>query len=303
MPNILDGKTIIVTGSGGGIGQQIAEEAARQGANVVVNDIGKDDNGQSMAQLVTERITDAGGIAIPSQDDVSDWSAAKKLIHTAIDNFRHLDGVVNNAGILRDRIFHKLSEQEWDQSISVNLKGCFNTSRIAAPIFKEQKNGAFVHMTSTSGLVGNLGQANYSAGKMGVVGLSRSIAIDMQRYNVRSNCIAPFAMTPMIKAGVPRETEEQKARWKILERQAPEKIAPLVCALLSDEASEISGQIFGARANEVFLFSQPRPIRTAHIGDDGGITTEAVIDRVLPAFKSSMYTLERTTDVFSWEPF
>jgi len=302
MPNILEGKTIIVTGSGGGIGQQIAEEAARQGANVVVNDIGKDDKGQSMAKLVTERITDAGGIAVPSQDDVSDWSTAKKLIHTALDNFRRLDGVVNNAGILRDRIFHKLSEQEWDQSISVNLKGCFNASRLAAPIFKEQKNGVFVHMTSTSGLVGNLGQANYSAGKMGVVGLSRSIAIDMQRYNVRSNCIAPFAMTPMIKAGVPRETEEQKARWKILERQAPEKIAPLVCALLSDEASDISGQIFGARANEVFLFSQPRPIRAAHIGYDGGITTEAVIDRVLPAFKSSMYTLERTTDVFSWEP-
>ncbi len=302
MSNILGGKTIIVTGSGGGVGQHIAEEAARQGANVIVNDIGKDSDGYSMAQQVTEKINSTGGEAIASQDDISDWSAAEKLIESAMDNFGHLDGIVNNAGILRDRIFHKMSEEEWDQSINVNLKGCFNTARIAAPIFKEQETGVFVHMTSTSGLVGNLGQANYCAGKMGVAGLSRAIAIDMQRFNVRSNCIAPFAMTPMLMAGVPRETEEQKARWKILEKQSPEKIAPLVCALLSDSAIDITGQIFGARANEVFLFSQPRPIRTGHIGHDGGITTEAVIDRILPAFKPSMYSLERTTDVFSWEP-
>ncbi|MEQ8692842.1 MAG: SDR family oxidoreductase, partial [Pseudomonadales bacterium] len=201
-----------------------------------------------------------------------------------------------------DKIFHKMSEDEWDQSLAVNLKGAFNTSRAVAQFFKEQESGAMVHLTSTSGLIGNFGQANYSAGKMGLVGLSKSIALDMSRFKVRSNCVAPFANTPMVMAGVPKETEEDLERWRVIERMKPENIAPIVCALLSDAAADVSGQIFGARANEVYLFSQPRPIRTMHIGDDGGISTEAVIERVLPGFKSSMYPLDRSMNVFTWDP-
>jgi len=302
MPNLLKDKVVIVTGSGRGVGQYVAEEAGRQGARVIVNDVGKDEQGNYTAEVIAAGINNTGGEAIASLDNVAERKSAEQLIGIAIEEWGKLDGLVNNAGILRDRIFHKMSEEEWDQSIHVNLKGCFNTSRIAASVFKEQNSGALVHMTSTSGLIGNFGQANYSAGKMGLIGLSKSIALDMQRYNVRSNCIAPFAMTPMVMAGIPRETDEDKERWRIIERMAPEKVAALTCGLLSDAAADISGQIFGARANEVYLFSQPRPIRTMHIGDHAGITAESVVERVLPSFRSSMYPLDRSMDVFNWDP-
>lgn len=299
---LLEGKVIIVTGSGQGVGQFIAEEAVRLGAKVVINDVGKDEQGNYTAQLTADRIVQAGGAALASLDSVAEKSSAEKIIQLAMDNWGRIDGLVNNAGILRDRIFHKMSEEEWDQSFQVNVKGCFNMARGVAPIFKERQGGAMIHMTSTSGLIGNFGQANYAAGKMALVGLSKAIALDMARFNVRSNCIAPFALTPLVAANTPRETEEDKARWEYLKRMAPEKIAPLACGLLSDAGANITGQIFGARANEIFLFSQPRPLRTMHIGDAGGITTEAVIERVFPAFESSLYPLDRSLDVFTWNP-
>lgn len=302
MPEILKDKVVIVTGSGRGVGQHIAEEAARQGAKVVVNDVGKTEGGENAAEAVSEKIRLSGGEAVAVVESVADWAGAERIVQAAMDTFGGLHGVVNNAGILRDKIFHKMSEEEWDQSFEVNVKGCFNVARHAAPIFKNQAGGAFVHMTSTSGLVGNFGQANYSAGKMGLVGLSKSIALDMAKFNVRSNCIAPFALTPMVAAGIPRETEEDKERWRVIEKMQPEKIAPLTCALLSDEAGDVNGQIFGARANEIYLFSQPRPIRTMHVGDEGGITTEAVLDRILPGMKSSMFPLDRSMNVFTWDP-
>ena len=302
MTDVLKEKVVIVTGAGRGVGRCLAEEAARQGARVVVNDVGRDDDGSPTAELAAAGIRDAGGEAIASQHNIADRAAVEDMVKLAVDNWGTVHGLVNNAGILRDRIFHKMTEEEWDQSLLVNLKGSFNTARAVAQLFKEQESGAMVHLTSTSGLVGNFGQANYSAGKMGLVGLSKSIALDMQRFHVRSNCVAPFANTPMVMAGVPRETEEDLERWRVIERMKPENIAPLVCALLSDDAANITGQVFGARANEVYLFSQPRPIRTMHIGDEGGITTEAVLDRVLPAFTPSMYPLDRSMNVFNWDP-
>lgn len=298
---LLAGKVIVVTGSGSGVGRCIALEAARQGAQVVVNDIGKTAAGESTADLVAAEIGAGGGDACASLANIATWDGGQELIQSALDHYQHVDGVVNNAGVLRDKIFHKMSEEEFDFSIAVNLKGCFNVARAAAPHFKEQQSGAFIHMTSTSGLVGNFGQANYCSGKMGVVGLSKAIALDMHRFNVRSNCIAPFANTPMVAAGIPRETPEQIARWKVIERMEPEKIAPFTCALLTDDSSEVTGQIFGVRANEIYLFSQPRPIRTAHAGGDGW-TTGDVIDRVLPMFKPSMFPLDRSLDVFNWDP-
>jgi len=302
MEGVLKEKVVVVTGAGRGVGRCLAEEAARQGARVVANDVGKDESGSPTAELVAAGIRDNGGEAIASQHNIADRAAVEEMVKLTVGKWSTVHGLVNNAGILRDRIFHKMTEEEWDQSLLVNLKGSFNTARAVAQLFKEQESGSMVHLTSTSGLIGNFGQANYSAGKMGLVGLSKSIALDMQRFHVRSNCVAPFANTPMVMAGVPRETEEDLERWRVIERMKPENIPPLVCALLSDAAAHVTGQVFGARANEVYLFSQPRPIRTMHIGDDGGITTEAVLDRVLPAFTPSMYPLDRSMNVFNWDP-
>jgi NAD(P)-dependent dehydrogenase (short-subunit alcohol dehydrogenase family) len=179
------------------------------------------------------------------------------------------------------------------------LKGSFNVSRAAAPHFKSQASSAYVHMTSTSGLVGNFGQANYAAAKLGIVGLSKSIALDMQRFNVRSNAVAPFAWTRMIDS-IPTNTPEQQKRVEGLKKLEPEKIAPFVTALLSNAGAHVTGQIFGVRNNEIYLFSQPRPVRTAHTSE--GWTAETIAERVFPMFANDFYPLLRSGEIFTWDP-
>ena len=156
-----------------------------------------------------------------------------------------------------------------------------------------------VHMTSTSGLVGNFGQANYAAAKLGIVGLSKSIALDMSRFNVRSNCISPFAWSRLIGT-IPTETEAEKARVEKIKQMTPAKIAPIAVALASDKAADVTGQIFAVRNNEVYLMTQSRPIRSVQRSD--GWTAETVLDHALPAMKSHFYPLDRSADVFSWDP-
>jgi NAD(P)-dependent dehydrogenase (short-subunit alcohol dehydrogenase family) len=221
------------------------------------------------------------------------------MVKSAVDNFGRIDAVVNNAGNLRDVYFHKMSPEDFDAVIAVHLKGSFNTSRAAAPFFKEQGSGAYVHMTSTSGLVGNFGQANYSAAKLGIVGLSKSIALDMQRFGVRSNAVAPFAWTRMIDS-IPTDTPEQQKRVDGLKKLDANKIAPFVVALCSDQGAKVTGQIFAVRNNEIFLFSQPRPIRAAHTAD--GWTPETVAERVFDQFAKDFYPLDRSADIFTWDP-
>lgn len=300
---LLDGKVIVVTGAGGGIGRDIALAVARAGARVVVNDIGASVAGEGSdtgpAQKVVEEIRAAGGDAVANTDSVSEAQAAARIVNTAVDTFGRIDGVVNNAGILRDRFFHKMSDQEWDAVLKVHLYGSYYVSRAAAPHFKEQEGGVFVHMTSTSGLIGNFGQANYSAAKLGVAALSKSIALDMQKFNVRSNCISPFAWSRMI-GSIPTETEAEKARVERIKQMTPAKIAPLAVALLSDAATETNGQIFAVRNNEIFLISQPRPVRSVHRSE--GWTPEHVLDHALPALRASYFALDRSGDVFSWDP-
>src|SRR5438477_2764308 len=299
----LDGKVVVVTGAGRGIGREIALLAARSGGKVVVNDLGGGADGAGAdagpAREVANEIVAAGGAAVANTGSVGDPAGADSIVKTALDAFGRIDAVVNNAGILRDRIFHRMSVADFESVIQVHLMGSFYVSKAAALHFREQESGAFVHFTSTSGLIGNFGQANYAAAKMGIVGLSKSIALDMARFNVRSNCVSPFAWSRLIGT-IPTETAEEKARVERVKQMGPEKIAPVVAYLLSDAAKDVSGQIFAVRMNEVFLMSQSRPVRSVHRSE--GWSAQTLAEQMLPAFKSSLYPLERSGDVFSWDP-
>ena len=303
MGSIAQGKVVIVTGAGGGIGRDIALAYAKAGAKVVVNDIGVSLSGQGgtdgPAHDVVGEIAAAGGTAVPSTDSVAGYESASRIVQTAMDHFGRIDIVVNNAGNLRDRLFHKMNEEEWRQVIDVHLHGTFFVSRAAAPYFREQESGAYVHMTSTSGLIGNFGQSNYSAAKLGIAALSKSIALDMARYNVRSNCIAPFAWSRMTSS-IPAETPEEKARVQKLQKMETHKVAPMAVYLGSDAAADVTGQIFGVRANEILLFSQPRPVRSVHMSD--GWTPELIAQIAIPAMQGQFHKLERSPDVINWDP-
>lgn len=300
---MMQAKVVVVTGAGRGIGRDMALLFAAEGAKVVVNDLGVGVDGkgndQSPASQVVAEIRKNGGEAIEDYHSVADWDGAQAIVATAVKKFGRVDGVVNNAGILRDAIFHKMTPEEWRAVIDVHLNGSFYMSRAAAPHFREQQSGAFVHMTSTSGLIGNFGQANYAAAKLGIAALSKSIALDMARFNVRSNCISPFAWSRMV-GSIPTETPEQKARVAKLQQLSPAQIAPLAVYLASDAAKDVSGQIFAVRGNEIFLMSQPRPERSIHRGE--GWTPQTVAEHAMPALKSSFYKLERSGEVFSWDP-
>ena len=303
MSKLLEGKVALVTGGGRGVGRGIAIALAEAGARVVVNDLGATLEGQASgeqpAHEVVARIEASGGQAIVDGGSVSDWNAAHRMVQAAVDAFGRIDIVINNAGILRDVMFHRMSEPEFDDVMAVHLKGSFNVSRAAATHFKAQGSGCFVHMTSTSGLIGNFGQANYSAAKLGIVGLSKSIALDMQKFGVRSNAVAPFAWTRMIDS-IPSETPEQKKRVEGLKKLVPERVAPFVVGLCADAAGDVTGQVFGVRNNEIYLLSQPRPIRSAHRGE--GWTPESVLDTALPMLRASFFGLDRSADVFTWDP-
>ena len=302
-PPCLDGKVMLVTGAGRGIGRDIARLAAAQGAAVVVNDLGGSTDGEgadaSPAEAVVVEIRTAGGRALANLDSVAEPAGAARMVKTALDHFGRIDCVVNNAGILRDRIFHRMSHVDWELVIDVHLKGSFNVARAAANHFREQQSGSFVHLTSTSGLVGNFGQANYAAAKMGIVGLSKSIALDMARFNVRSNCVSPFAWSRLIGT-IPTQTDEERARVERVKTMTAEKIAPLAVFLASDLAKDVTGQIFAVRKNEILLMSQPRPLRSMQRSD--GWTPQTLAEHMLPAMKASFYPLERSGDVFCWDP-
>jgi NAD(P)-dependent dehydrogenase (short-subunit alcohol dehydrogenase family) len=303
MAGMMEGKVVVVTGAGGGIGREIAIMMAAAGAKVIIADVGASLTGSGAsdtpAQQTQQIIRQGGGAAEISTDSVAEWNSAQRIIQAAIDHFGRIDAVVNNAGILRDGIFHRMSADDWLAVISVHLNGSFFVSRAAAEHFRKQESGAFVHITSTSGLIGNVGQANYAAAKLGTTALSKSIALDMQRYNVRSNCLSPWAWSRMTSS-IPATTPEQKAAVEKLQRMTPDKNAPLAVFLASDAAKGVTGQVFGTRMNEIYLFSSPRPIRIVHRAD--GWTPEAIAQHAIPAVQAAFMPLDTSEQAFPWDP-
>ena len=301
---MLAGKVVAITGAGRGVGREIALLAALHGAAVVVNDPGVGGGGEGgdagPAQQTADDIIAAGGQAHANLASVTDPVAAASIIEDAVQRFGRIDAVVNNAGILRDSIWHKLSHEDWRAVIDVHLNGCFNVSKAATPYFREQQSGSFIHFTSTSGLIGNIGQANYSAAKLGIVGLSQSIALDMARVGVRSNCIAPFAWSRMT-ASIPAATPEAQERVERLKTMSADKIAPLVVYLASDAASAVTNQIFAVRKNEIVLFSKPRPVRSMTKAE--GWTPESIAAELIPAFTPDMARADEVSaHVFPYDP-
>ncbi|HVY16746.1 MAG TPA: SDR family NAD(P)-dependent oxidoreductase [Rhodopila sp.] len=303
MAGMMDGKVAVVTGAGGGIGREIALMMAAAGARVIVADIGATLTGEGGSTTPAEQtkalIEQRGGAAEICTESVAAWGSARKIIQAALDHYGRIDAVVNNAGILRDGIFHKMTEDDWLSVISVHLNGSFFVSRAAAEHYRKQESGTYVHMSSTSGVIGNVGQANYAAAKLGITALSKSIALDMARYNVRSNCITPFAWSRMTSS-IPTTTPEQKAAVEKLQKMTPDKNAPMAVFLSSDAAAGVSGQVFGTRMNEIYLFSAPRPIRM--IQNAEGWTPESIAAIAAPALKAGFMPLDTSEEVFGWDP-
>ena len=301
----LDGKVVLVTGGGNGIGRDCALIAAQEGAKVLVNDLGgglkgEDEGSAGPAETVANEIRAAGGEAAHNSDSVTNYKAVQGMVEQAMDTFGGLHAVINPAGILRDVMFHKMSEADWDRVIDVHMRGSFNVARATIEHFRDQNDGAYMFFTSTSGLFGNIGQANYGAAKMGIAGLSRIIAMEGARNNVRSNCLAPVAWTRMTQS-VPIKDEAAAARRKVMaEKIRADQPARFSVAMVSPAASNVSGQIFGASGENIILYSQPRPIET--VTKEEGWTVASILSEAVPKMAPKFFDLNRAPMAGSQQP-
>jgi NAD(P)-dependent dehydrogenase (short-subunit alcohol dehydrogenase family) len=300
---MLKGKVAVVTGAGRGIGREIALLMARQGARVVVNDYGGTaaglDASTTPADEVVAEIGAARGQGVPNYDSVASMEGGRRIVQMALDAFGRVDILVNNAGILRDRMIFNMGEEEWDAVIDTHLKGSFAVTRAATPHMREQRSGRIINMTSTSGLVGNIGQANYAAAKLGIVGLTKATALDMARYNVTANCISPFAWTRMIGT-IPTETDTERVRVEKIKKMSPAHIAPVAAWLASDAAKDVSGQVFGVRGKEIMLFGHMRPLLRIHHHE--GWTVERLAEIVPGTLQHHFVPLETSAQYFNYDP-
>jgi len=285
-----EGRVAIVTGAGRGIGRSEALAFAREGAAVVVNDFGGNTDGSGgdpgPGQKVADEIVAAGGKAVAHSGDVSRFETGEELVRLALDRFGGLDILVNNAGIVRDRMLHNMTEDEWDAVIAVHLKGTFNCTRAAAAVFRTQRSGVVVNTGSDSGL-GQMGQANYSAAKEGIIGFTRTAARDLGRYGGRCNAIRTRAATRMLREAAARARDAgvggtAEVSW--VEQWAPDQVAPLVVWLCSDAAAHINGRDFVVGSHEISLMSIPAAERTLHCE---GEWTLDLLDEQLPTTLTS----------------
>ena len=283
----LEGKAAVITGAGRGIGRCIAELLAEEGAAVVVNDLGGGIDGSgaqsSVADEVVAAIKAKGGRAVANYDSVTDFGAAERIVRTAVKEFGAIDVLVNNAGILRDRMIFNMAEEDWDSVIAVHLKGTFNCTRHAAAHMRQQKRGRIISMSSTSGTIGNPGQANYGAAKDGIAAMTRVVARELGKYGVTVNAVCPGAATRMTQTvGDSARQARQKAGIQTpaaqsafaLTHTGPENVAPWVTYLATDAAKDVNGQIFFVMGGIISLMNEPAPVRT--ISHDGRWTPEEI---------------------------
>jgi NAD(P)-dependent dehydrogenase (short-subunit alcohol dehydrogenase family) len=293
---VLEGKVVLVTGGGNGIGRECALIAAREGAKVVVNDLGGslsggDEGSTGPAETVANEIIAAGGQAVFNTESVTSLKSVEGMVQQALDTFGGLHGVINPAGILRDGMFHKMTEENWDAVINVHLRGTYNVCRATIEHFRNQEDGAYVLFTSTSGIIGNIGQTNYGAAKMGIAGLSRIIAMEGAAKNIRCNCLAPVAWTRMTQSVPVRDEASAARRAQMAESIRADQPARFSVALLADAAKDVTGQIFGSSGENIILYSQPRPIQTESKPE--GWTIETILSEALPAMHDKFYSLAR----------
>ncbi|HTR90112.1 MAG TPA: SDR family NAD(P)-dependent oxidoreductase [Trebonia sp.] len=285
----LDGRVAVVTGSGRGIGRSVALELAARGARVVVNDLGVALDGSgadaSVAGQVVKEIRAAGGEAAACTASVTTEAGAREIIETATDAFGAVDILVNNAGILRNRMSHRLSADEWDSVLQTHLYGTFYCMRAALPLMRERNFGRIVNMTSASALIGAIGQANYMAAKMGIVGLTRGVALDQQSSGIKANCLSPSAVTRMVGA-LPED-----ARPELDDSGDLQRVAEVVTWMSSAEFTA-SGQVFGVRGPQVMLYGQHRPVFTFDHGGDASFAA------IAPQVEHFATPLIQVTDFF-----
>jgi NAD(P)-dependent dehydrogenase (short-subunit alcohol dehydrogenase family) len=292
---MLEGRVAICTGAGRGVGGEVAKLMAAHGAKIIVNDPGTSGSGEGSdatpAQQIVNEIKAVGGDAAANYGSVAKFDDCLTMVSQARDTFGGLHIVFNAAGILRDKMFHNMFPEDWQAVIDVHLTGHFNVNRAAINLFREQNYGRIIMVSSTSGLLGNVGQANYGSAKLGIVALARIVAMENQSRGITANVIAPSADTRMTRSvPTPKDPDAAALREERLRRSRADAIAPLCVYLASEQAAQVNGQVFHQRAAELSLYGHMRPVRMVH--RQGGWTPELIAEVAMPSLANGFTSLD-----------